>query len=97
INKGLSGSWRYRYLHDIPANEDNSLVAKGYFISDVVVNYTRENFQIGLSLENIFNSEWNEAQFATTSRLKNEPEPVTEIHFTPGTPLFLKGSISYSF
>ncbi|WP_020531140.1 TonB-dependent receptor [Flexithrix dorotheae] len=97
VSKGLSGSLRYRYLHDRPANEDNSLVAKGYFISDAVINYTIENFQFGASVENIFNTEWNEAQFATTSRLKNEPAPVTEIHFTPGTPVFVKGSITYSF
>ncbi|HMR89025.1 MAG TPA: hypothetical protein PKD51_12765 [Saprospiraceae bacterium] len=41
------------------------------------------------------NTEWNETQFATESRLKNEVEPVVEIQFTPGTPLFVKGKLSY--
>ena len=39
----------------------------------------------------------NETQFATTSRLSNEPEAVTEIHFTPGTPFNIRGVISYRF
>ncbi|MDA0713870.1 MAG: NAD(P)H-binding protein [Bacteroidetes bacterium] len=38
-----------------------------------------------------------ETQFATESRLRNETDPVEEIHFTPGTPFFLKGNISYYF
>ena len=48
-------------------------------------------------VENLFNTEWNETQFATESRLQNEPEPVEEIHFTPGTPFFLKGVLTYTF
>ena len=31
--QGFSGGIRYRYLDDRPANEDNSIVAKGYSIS----------------------------------------------------------------
>ncbi|MEP7093362.1 MAG: hypothetical protein ABI793_04825 [Flavobacterium sp.] len=42
----------------------------------------------GISIENLFNSEWNENQFVTESRLKNETTSVEEIHFTPGTPFF---------
>jgi hypothetical protein len=45
----------------------------------------------------MFNLEWNETQFATESRLQNEAQSVEEIHFTPGTPFFIKGSISYRF
>lgn len=45
----------------------------------------------------LLNSEWNQAQFDTESRLPNEPEPVSELHFTPGTPFFLKGFVSYRF
>ena len=51
----------------------------------------------GISILNLFNTEWNETQFATTSRLQNEPEPVDEINFTPGTPFCLKGTLAYKF
>ncbi|RTY85973.1 TonB-dependent receptor [Flavobacterium sp. RSP15] len=94
---GFSGGIRYRYLKNRPANEDNSIVAKGYFISDLNVNYQYKNMNFGISVENIFNTEWNETQFATESRLQNEPQSVEEIHLTPGTPLFMKGKITYTF
>lgn len=94
---GFSGGIRYRYLKNRPANEDNSIVAKGYFISDLNVNYQYKNVNFGIAIENIFDTAWNETQFATESRLQNEPEGVEEIHFTPGTPFFMKGKITYTF
>lgn len=94
---GFSGGLRYRYLKNRPANEDNSIVAKGYFISDANINYDYKNVTFGLSIENLFNTEWNETQFATESRLKDEANSVEEIHFTPGTPFFMKAKIAYRF
>jgi outer membrane cobalamin receptor len=94
---GFSGGIRYRYLKNRPANEDNSIVAKGYFISDLNINYQYKNINFGIAVENIFDTEWNETQFATESRLQNEPESVEEIHFTPGTPFFMKGKMTYTF
>ena len=96
-NSGFSGSFRYRYMGDRPANEDNSIVAKGYFVSDLLVNYSKHDYSIGLSIQNLFNTRWKETQFATESRLKNEIENVEEIHFTPGTPFLGKLSFMYSF
>jgi outer membrane cobalamin receptor len=87
---GFNGGISYRYIKNRPANEDNSIVAKGYFIADGSVNYTRPKYELGFALENIFNTKWNEAQFATESRLKGEPAPVTELNFTPGTPFFIR-------
>lgn len=95
--KGFSGGIRYRYLKSRPANEDNSIVAKGYAVSDFNVNYETAHFVFGIAIDNIFNTKWNETQFATESRLKNEPTSVEEIHFTPGTPFYLKGKITYKF
>jgi len=97
MKNGINGSLRYRYLDDRAANEDNSVIAKGYFIADAVLKYTRPKFELSFSAENIFDNAWKEAQFDTESRLYDEPEPVSEIHFTPGTPLFVKGGISFFF
>jgi hypothetical protein len=97
FKNGINGSLRYRYLDDRPANEDNSITAEGYFLLDAVLNYTRPSFQIGLSVENILDEEWKEAQFETESRLRNELEPTSEIHFTPGTPFFARASLTYFF
>ncbi len=87
---GLNGSLRYRYLKSRPANETNTVVAKGYFITDAVVNYSKTKFEVSLAIENLFDTKWNEAQFDTESRLKNELNPVSELHFTPGVPFFAK-------
>ncbi|MCZ8214924.1 MAG: hypothetical protein O9262_01730, partial [Cyclobacteriaceae bacterium] len=60
------------------------------WLSDLLINYTKKRYEVGLSVENIFDVAWKEAQFDTESRLFNESDPVSEIHFTPGTPFFAK-------
>jgi outer membrane receptor protein involved in Fe transport len=96
--KGFTGSLRYRYLGDRPAVEDNSIIAKGYFIADVVFGYQyRDKFQIGFMAENLLDQKWKEAQFATESKLREETEAVEEIHFTPGTPFNLRGNFVLYF
>jgi outer membrane receptor protein involved in Fe transport len=94
---GFSGGIRYRYVKDRPANEDGSITAQGFFIVDANANYTFKNMSIGVQVENLLDQEWNEAQFATESLLRGEDESVEEIHFTPGVPFFVKGSIQYRF
>jgi outer membrane receptor protein involved in Fe transport len=97
FRNGLQTSLRYRWVGDRPANETNTVIAMGYKVIDLVVNYKRPKYAVGFSVENLLNTTWNEAQFDTESRLKNETAPVSELHFTPGTPFFLKGSLTYYF
>lgn len=87
---GVNGSLRFRHLKDRSANETNTLIAKGYTIADLSLNYTRSKYEIGIAIENLFNAKWNETQFETESRLKHELEPMSEIHFTPGVPFFAR-------
>ena len=93
----FSGGLNYRFIKDRPANEDNSIVAEGYFVTDLSASYTYKSFVFSVIVENLFDTEWNETQFATESRLFNEPEPVEEIHFTPGTPFYIRGKITVNF
>lgn len=93
----FSGGISYRFIKDRPANEDNSIVAEGYLITDLNLNYVWKNWTLGIIVENLFDEEWNETQFATESRLLNETNSFEEIHFTPGTPFYLRGKISVSF
>ena len=95
--EGFNGGLTYRYIKDRPANEDNSIVAKGYFLLDASINYSKPKYEVGISMENILNTEWNEAQFATESRLINEPTPVSELNFTPGTPFFIRAKFAVFF
>ncbi|MBC7946595.1 MAG: TonB-dependent receptor [Chitinophagaceae bacterium] len=94
---GINASLRYRYMGDRPANENYSRVAKGYMVTDAVLSYTTKEFEIGMSVQNLLDVRWKETQFDTESKLQNESAPVSEIHFTPGTPFFLKGHVSFYF
>jgi outer membrane receptor protein involved in Fe transport len=96
FKNGLNGSLRYRYLGDRAANEDYSLTAKGYFVNDLVLNYTRSKYEIGLTINNLFNVKWKETQFETLTRLKNE-EAVNGIAFTAGTKFAAVVHASYFF
>jgi outer membrane receptor protein involved in Fe transport len=96
--KRFSGGIQYRYLGDRAAIEDNSVIAEGYFVTDLNLNYQlSKSLNIGVIVQNLFNTEWNETQFLTESRLQNEAQSVEEIHFTPGTPFFAKIKATYSF
>jgi outer membrane receptor for Fe3+-dicitrate len=90
-------SLRYRHIGDRPANEDNTVTAHGYTVLDAAATYTWKQFEFGLQAQNLLNTQWNEAQFDTESRLRNEAEPVSEIHFTPGTPFFVKLTAMFKF
>jgi hypothetical protein len=96
-DQGFSGGLNYRYVDDRPANEDNSIVADGYFVTDATLNYGLNNWTFSVIVENLFDTQWNETQFATESRLFSEPSPVEEIHFTPGMPFYLRGKVSLTF
>jgi outer membrane receptor protein involved in Fe transport len=87
---GFNGGLSSRFMKDRPANEDNSLVAKGYWLTDLTANYSRRKFEVGLEIQNLFNVKWRDAQYEVESRLKNEPQPVDDISFTPGMPFTAK-------
>ncbi len=93
----FNASFKNRFLKDRPANEDGSITAKGYLISDLNANYSFSKVNLGFAIENLFNQEWNEAQFATESRLFNEVNPIEELHFTPGNPFFAKAIVKFNF
>lgn len=97
INKHFTTGLRYRYMADRSANEDKSIVAPGYTVFDAIVCYSRPKYEIGMQVLNLFNTQWNEAAFATETRLRNEIDPVTELCVTPGTPIFLKLHYTYKF
>lgn len=94
---GFNGMIRYTFIGDRPANESNSVVAIGYTIINIGLAYEWKPLTFSVTVENLFNTEWNEAQFDTESKMSWETEPVSEIHFTPGNPLNFQFGISYLF
>ena len=97
FKNGFETGLRYRYMAERPANETNTVKAQKYNIMDFSANYKSKNYKIGLVIENLLNTEWNEAQFATESRLPFETQAVDELHFTPGTPFSAKLIVGYIF
>ncbi len=97
FDNGFKAGINVRHLANRPANENNSIVAEGYTVTDVNVGYRWKKLNFGIQVQNLLNTEWNETQFATESRLQNEIDPVEEIHFTPGTPFFAKAIVEYNF
>jgi outer membrane receptor protein involved in Fe transport len=97
MNKtGFNGSLRYRYLGDRPANEDYSLTADGYFITDLVLNYTTKRYEVGITVNNLFDVRWKETQFETLTKLQNR-DAVNSIAFTPGTKFAALAHFSFFF
>lgn len=96
-NKGFTAGFSARHLNSRPANEDNSITALGYTVCDTYAAYTYKKATFRVDVNNVFDVDWNETQFATESRLQNETESVEEIHFTPGTPFFAKATLSFNF
>ena len=94
---GIYGGANVRHIKDRPANEDNSIIAEGYTVVDLNMGYKWKSLNFSIQIQNLLNTEWNETQFATESRLQNETTAVEEIHFTPGSPFFIKGVIEYRF
>jgi outer membrane receptor protein involved in Fe transport len=87
---GFEGSLRFRHVGTRPANETNTVEALGYTVINARIGYKLGKTTIFGDVENLTNTDWNEAQFDTESRLKNESESVSEINFTPGNPIKFK-------
>ena len=97
FKNGLYAAARVRHIDDRPANEDNSIVAIGYTVVDFNMGYQWKSIELGLKIQNLFDVDWNETQFATETQLRNETEPVEEITFTPGTPFTATAVVTYRF
>lgn len=111
-DNGFSAGMRFRFVGNRPANEDRTLTAAGYFVMDALVTYRWRNVQLMLAGLNLTDTDWREAQFADDTCLVNEIgsqpgclakpglEPgdgVSDIHFTPGNPIAVRGGIQVFF
>jgi outer membrane receptor protein involved in Fe transport len=64
---------RFYGIGDRPASDDGVVVAPGFTQFDAHVGYRHRWFDIALDVENLFSGKYRSAQFATVSRLPNEP------------------------
>ncbi len=87
--KGTFGGLRVRAIAARPATEDRALVADGWTVFDATLGHRFGWFELAADVRNVLNTRWREVQFANESRLRTEPAPVRDIHFTPGWPFTL--------
>lgn len=97
LKNGINGGISYRYMHKRPGNENYTLTADGYYVTDLKVNYTQKRYEFGLSIENLFNTKWNEFEAEEVTQLRNESAPVDQMSFTPGTPFYAKLRVTLFF
>ncbi|NNF03810.1 MAG: TonB-dependent receptor, partial [Rhodothermales bacterium] len=94
---GLRASLRLRHIGDRSANESGTVTAEGFTLVDIVTEVPAGPLLFHASVENVFDIEWNEAQFDTESRLFDEADAVSELHYTPGNPMNFRLGLSYRF
>jgi hypothetical protein len=90
-------SLRARGIADRPGNDDGSLTAQGYLLLDLVVGKQLGKLDLELTIANLLDTEWREAQFAEESRVAPTAELAEQIHFTPGMPLTATLKAAYAF
>jgi outer membrane receptor protein involved in Fe transport len=84
---------RYMGIRELDHNEK----APYYYIFDLEGGYENDSWMVGLSLVNLFDTEWEDAVFCYTSRPVPQGEELTGIHWTPGSPLAAKFSVTAKF
>jgi hypothetical protein len=95
---GLSSSLGMRFLGDRYADEERHQTARGYLLFDFTTRYRYKWLEAFVSIENLANTEYREAQFFFTSRLAGEPAGgVPDIHYTPGNPRTVLGGLAVRF
>jgi outer membrane receptor protein involved in Fe transport len=93
--KGWSTALRYRYMSERPADESYSVATIPYLVFDYNLNYEYKRWVFGISVENLFNTEWNEAQFASDYRISPTAKAEYGLTYTPGIPFFFKSNLIF--
>ncbi len=88
---------RARGIGDRPGNDDDTLTAEGYLIFDLIAGRQIRSVDLELTINNLFDTPWREAQFAEASRVTPTADVVEQMHFTPGRPLTATLTAAYKW
>lgn len=101
---GLSSRLEMRHFGGRPGIEDRSVQLQGYTVFDWTTRYRFEKphprlngLELFLSIENLFDREFREAQFVSETQLRTESTPVQDITFAPGWPRTILGGVRAEF
>jgi outer membrane receptor protein involved in Fe transport len=88
---------RTRGIADRVGNDTGTLTAKGYMLVDVIAGKKIGKLDLELSIANLLDTKWREAQFAEESRVSATAPLVEQMHYTPGIPLTATLKAAYAF
>jgi outer membrane receptor for monomeric catechols len=102
--EGISSQLQMTYLGVRNLTEDRTLKAPSWLDFDLTERYqlpvklSHGRLEAFLFVQNLFDTQWEQATFAYTSRLPGEPAGgVQDIHFVPGNPRFVMGGMAWYF
>jgi hypothetical protein len=70
---GVRGGLRGLYIAARPATEDQFLKAEATMLVELFAAYRWRSIELSLTIENLIDRRYKAAQFATVTRLQNEP------------------------
>jgi outer membrane receptor protein involved in Fe transport len=101
--EGLTSQLQATYLGVRPLIEDRSMTSPSWITFDLSERYRlpitlpHGRMEAFFFVQNLFNTEWEQAIFAFESRLRTEAVGVTDIHFVPGNPRTFMGGVAWYF
>jgi len=103
-SEGPSSQMQMTYLGVRNLTEDHTIKAPSWLVFDLTERYLLPvklpygHLEGIFYVQNLFDTQWEQATFAFTSRLPGEPPGgVQDIHFVPGNPRFVKGGLAWYF
>ncbi len=101
--EGLTSQLQATYLGVRPLMEDRSITSPSWLSFDLSERYRlpitlpHGRMEAFLFVQNLLNTEWEQAIFAFESRLRTDGAGVTDIHFVPGNPRMVMGGVAWYF
>lgn len=101
--EGLTSQLQATYLGVRPLIEDRSIKSPSWMTFDLSERYRlpvklpHGRMEAFLYVQNLLNTQWEQATFYFESRLRNEGAGVSDIHFVPGSPRFVMAGLAWYF
>jgi outer membrane receptor protein involved in Fe transport len=98
-DSGLSAELRWEYQGERYSTESPSTTRlRRQSVWSATARYRRGPFEVSLAVQNLFDTEWESAEFLYESRLSGEPAGgFTDLHFVPGWPRNFRVGVAYHF
>jgi outer membrane receptor protein involved in Fe transport len=95
---GFSAELRYKTLGERYGTESHEPRLRSWSVWNLQGRYRRGPVEVSVTLENLFDSDWESAEYFYASRVPGEPpEGVEDRHFVPGYPRNVRVGLSFFF